>query len=406
MLIGIRQALLDGVVSVHEARVAVALTLNPDACTTGARSIEVVSGLSMEALFGRPSRGTSGVIPLEGQRSVLLSCTTRGEYGIDGDHARPMHLGVIRYRRSAAHSACPLISSSTTLGQEVGDPILDVVGGKKDLETHNVRQTAGIAKEQVESLDPALDVWSNTKVHGLQGLGDAGWALALAFGFERTETDLATIERITGLSTRQTRDRIASWEKNGERWVTRTKQGRRTVAVVDFSELIDPYVREVGVYALAHRRDDKTEAHRKERIVVARRKTALGYQAYQMWKTRGSRLRLARHIAETKGDTTLLDLLTYQGSALEAEERIHTYLVAQTQEQEAPEESSSGPLTAVQGNLIEKDQTIPRAAPQTPVQPTMAGSPLEVTKPSTPEEEAALKERVTEMRRRLMGLPA
>ncbi|NEA51020.1 hypothetical protein [Streptomyces sp. SID10815] len=64
-----RRALMAGV-PVQECRVHAGLVAAPDAL--GLDAIESKSGLGRMTLMGDPRRGTPGVLPCEGQSSVLL----------------------------------------------------------------------------------------------------------------------------------------------------------------------------------------------------------------------------------------------------------------------------------------------------------------------------------------------
>ncbi|NEA52003.1 hypothetical protein [Streptomyces sp. SID10815] len=135
--------------------------------------------------------------------------------------------------------------------------------------------------EQYEQLlRPNRDVWANRPVGNREALGDAGWAIALVYGFEPVSVPLKDVQRLLGLSPKQTQ-RVA--DKLG---FERTS-GRGAVVTVDLSRLVDEQAEEEGWYNGPGLRaaQKARKAHGKAKA-AGRRGTRHGYAAYRVHQHR------------------------------------------------------------------------------------------------------------------------
>jgi hypothetical protein len=261
------KAIVSGITSIHEARVAAALSRED---LKGLRAIERASGLSRESVLK--------VIPASGESSRLLECPDRGQFAWEDEDRRAM---VVRLRSSADQDS---FSSTEELNyvQEIGTSGTSSTSGSSVEEVD--QQHSDLDMTAVETLlDPALDIWSNTG--GPLAYGDAGWALAMVTRFRPTTFSLEELRTITQLGERQLRRLLA---KLGS-FVTRLKTGRSVAVTVDFSwmtheDLVQNYVKTERVsskarqhqYEAASVQDMKTERGRSLRHIVRNARTELG----------------------------------------------------------------------------------------------------------------------------------
>jgi hypothetical protein len=273
-----RRALLAGAVSVHEARVHAALVLDPE--MLGLDAIEMGSGKDRKVLYGRPDRGTAGVIPAEGCSSILLHCSDRGVFSVAEDERRPMTVQPLAFENSSS-GPHHIHKISTPLSLREGG-----VGGEgKDLGTRNGGQMTSSGEapwvEQYERLlSPDRDLWSNHPLGSREALGDAGWAIALTYGFEAVLVPLVDLQQLLGKSAQQTQ-RIA--DKLG---FARTK-GRGAAVTVDLSRLVDEQALEEHWYdRVGLRAVHKATAANRKHKAVGRRGTPHGYAAYRVGQHR------------------------------------------------------------------------------------------------------------------------
>jgi len=272
-----RRALLAGAVSVHEARVHAALALEPE--LKGLSTIEMRSGLGRMTLCGDPRRGTPGVIPAEGCSSVLLHCESRGVFTIVEDERRPMQVQALPFSNSSSADHHSYEISPSLFLREGGVGGDDLVG--KDLGTRNGPQMTSSGEapwiERYEKLlSPDRDVWANRPVSNREALGDAGWVIALAYGFEAVQAPLKDLQRLLGKSAQQTQ-RIM--DKLG---FARTK-GRGALVAVDLSYFADSDTDNLDHFSgCALRAGQKNLTAHLKREATARRGTQHGYAAYRV----------------------------------------------------------------------------------------------------------------------------
>lgn len=262
-ILAVGHALVLGQVTAHEARIAVALLLNPD--LSGLRAIERASGLCDDSVIN--------AIPAAGESSTLLECSSRGVFAWEAEDRRPMSLG---YRSSVGHKA-PSLSLNTNYVQEPQG--LEGTEGPEVLEGLNARRMTGF-------LDPSLDVWANTA----GGLGDSGWVLAMTTLLRPVTYGLDELKRILRLGERQVRRVV---EKLGS-WARKAKEGRRVTVTVDFSlmahEDMEP--------PTTGRRDRKARQHSYEADGVREMATEVGRRARSMWQDRKIEARQIREYFE------------------------------------------------------------------------------------------------------------
>ncbi|MGW3734748.1 hypothetical protein [Streptomyces sp. NPDC005148] len=281
-----RRALMAGV-SIQECRVHAALIAYPDAL--GLSAIEVHSGLDRKTLYGhseKSGRPSPGVIPAEGQSSALLRCVNRGVFTLEESDRRPMEVQPLSFGPSGKWSSVPhhRDESSTNSPYKKG---LEALGEmeEKDLGQGNGGQMTTSAQapwiERYEQLlRPDRDVWANRAVGNREALGDAGWALAVVYGFEPVSVPLKDVQRVLGLSPKQTQRVV---DKLG---FERTS-GRGAVVTVDFSRLVDELAVEEGWYDRPGlRAAQKAWTADAKRKAAGRRSTRHGYAAYRVHQHR------------------------------------------------------------------------------------------------------------------------
>lgn len=276
-----RRALIAGV-PVQECRVHAALVLRE---MTGLDAIEAHSGLGRKTLLGEPGRGTSGILPAEGQSSALLHCVTRGVFTEVEFERRPMAIEPLRFGSprnlpSAHHQSS---EDSSSLLPEKGLETLDDLEDK-DLGTANGAQMTSLPEAPwieayADLLDPSNDLWRNRPYANQKPLGDAGWALALVWGFQPVQVPLEVIQAVLGKSAQQTQ-RIV--DKLG---FARTK-GRGAVVTVDLSFYVSEACEGGRAYEKGIRAGLKLTAAHRKRQEVGRRGTRHGYAAYRVHQHR------------------------------------------------------------------------------------------------------------------------
>ena len=282
-----RWALQAGV-PVQECRVHAALVADPD--VRGLDGIEAKSGLGRKTLLGEKVRGTSGVLPAEGESSSILRCVTRGIFTVDQDDRRPMQIEALPYGPSGKWSSAHHQTSegSSNLLYKKGLEALEEKG-KKDLGQGNGAQmttsgeTASVAPwiEQYEQLlRPDRDIWANRAVGNREALGDAGWALAMVYGFEPVQVPLKDVQALLALSPKQVQ-RVM--DKLG---FERTS-GRGAVVTVDFSRLVHEQAEEEGWYnGPGLRAAQKARKASDKKKAAGRRGTRHGFAAYRVHQHR------------------------------------------------------------------------------------------------------------------------
>lgn len=244
--------LFCGQVSTQEARVAVALLLNPD--IEGLRQIEVASGLSADTLLK--------VLPQSGFSSDFLTCRTRGVFAWEAQDRRPM---AFEHRSFAGHN--PLISL-----QELDS--LRSEGRYEERREEGDRHLTGV-------LDPSLDVWSNKDGK----LGDAGWTLAMVTLLGSMTFSLGELGRILKLGERQVRRTV---ERLGS-WAQKVKTGRSVQVTVDMSLMLHD-----GLDLPRNKAAGKARDHQYEVSAVKAMATQIGRTAREMWRNRRAEIRHLR----------------------------------------------------------------------------------------------------------------
>lgn len=261
-------ALKTGMVSAHEARIALALRLNPE--LSGLRGLEIASGLCDDTVLK--------TIPAAEESSTLLVCSSRGSFAWEPEHRRPIELG----HRSFVEHHHPSKTSQEPLGQEA----LEVPQESEGLKGLSARRMTGV-------LDPSLDMWANTD----DGLGDHGWVLAMVTGLKAMTFTLDELRGILRIGERQVRRVL---DKMGS-WVRRVKEGRRALVTVDFSLLVERDEDELVDFLTTGRRDRKAAAYSYEMDVVQEMATDEGRMARTMWKNRLAEVRQLREYAALLG---------------------------------------------------------------------------------------------------------
>jgi hypothetical protein len=278
-----RRALMAGV-PVQECRVHAGLVSDPD--TRGLDGIEVRSGLDRKVLYGRPDRGTSGVIPAEGQSSGLLRCISRGVFTLEESDRRPMEVQPLPFGPPGKWSSGPhqtLESSSNSLSKEG----LEALGEKekKDLGQGNggqmtTSEQAPWIERYEQLLRPDRDIWANRPVGNREALGDAGWALAMIYGFEPVQVPMRDVQRLLALSPKQTQRTV---DKLG---FERTS-GRGAMVIVDFSRLVHEQAEEEGWYnGPGLRSAQKVQKAHDKKTAAGRRGTRHGFAAFRVHQHR------------------------------------------------------------------------------------------------------------------------
>ncbi|MGR6973220.1 hypothetical protein ACU639_27140 [Streptomyces cynarae] len=180
-----RSALIAGV-PIQECRVHGALVTYPD--VLGLDAIEARSGLGRKTLLGEPGRGTSGILPAEGQSSALLHCISRGVFTEVEDERRPMEVQPLSFSPSGKWSSAHHQTSegSSNLLPKKGLEATEKKE-KKDLGIDNGAQmtTSGQAPwiERYEQLlRPDRDIWANRAVGNREARetpgGPSPWSMA------------------------------------------------------------------------------------------------------------------------------------------------------------------------------------------------------------------------------------
>jgi len=294
-----RRALMNGV-GVHEARVHAALVHDPKAC--GLDAIERVSGLDRKVLTGRPQRGTPGVIPAEGASSALLLCEQRGVFDIDEAERRAMVVRPLRYAAPNSSSGPhPVLTSIpiTTKGGVGGDDLDDGHTASPNGGQMTSSGDAPWIERHAQLLAPDRELWGNRPLGNETVLGDAGWVLALVYGFEPVTMPMADVQRLLAKSAQQTQrivDRLG---------FTRTK-GRHAVVTIDLSGYASELAEQQQWYTRPGlRARKKAMAHHSKKKAVGRRGTAHGYAAYRIAQHRQA---VAQLVADPVWRGWVLDL--------------------------------------------------------------------------------------------------
>ncbi|MET7761730.1 hypothetical protein ABZS71_06700 [Streptomyces sp. NPDC005393] len=275
-----RRALMAGV-PIQECCVHAALVTNPD--ILGLDAIEARSGLGRMTLLGDPRRGTPGILPAEGQSSTLLYCASRGVFTLEEDERRPMKVEPFGFGSYANWSSADHQSSESSISKKG----LETLGEKeeKDLVSGNGPQmtTSGEApwiQRHEQLLRPDRDIWANRAVGNREALGDAGWAIALVWGFEPVSVPLKDVQRLLDLSPKQTQRVV---DKLG---FERTS-GRGAVVTVDFSRLVHEQAEEEGWYnGPGLRAAQKARKAHDKRKAAGRRRTRHGLAAFRVHEHR------------------------------------------------------------------------------------------------------------------------
>lgn len=264
----IARALADGEATPQEARVAMAMAISEDGLKSF-RHIEEASGLTDDTLLK--------ILPEAGGSTTLLSCTNRGRFAFEAEDRRHIELHLRPYRSSPGHH-CSLSSNSTNDQRSRGSNDLDHLDDVEE-EPKGVRE---MSKDELELMDPSLDVWKNASEGWgeRQEFGDAGWALAVVTRMRATVFALDEISRIIRVGERQTRRIIDRLEACG--WARRVREGRYVRVVVDFSLMNHEDLRTDW---LKHaRRARKALVHQREGRVLKRLGTKVGRMVRDMWR--------------------------------------------------------------------------------------------------------------------------
>lgn len=257
----VSRALYCGQVSVQEARVAVALILDPD--LKGLRSIEAASGLCDDTLLK--------VIPQTGFSSDLLTCRTRGVHSWEQEDRQPM---VVEHR--------------TSVGQEHLLSLQSLQDLREESFLENITQESITARQMTGVVDPSLDLWSNTG----DGLGDAGWALAMVTLLKSVTFSLDDLERILRVGQRQVRrivGKLGSWAK-------KLKTGRTVAVTVDFSMMVHEDL--ADDWNQRDRANRKLDLAQHERLEEQARDTRVGQAVKVIWANRVAEVRQLREYME------------------------------------------------------------------------------------------------------------
>lgn len=276
-----RRALVAGAVGVHEARVHAALVLNPT--QQGLSGIEAACGLDRMVLMGRPGRGDKGILPAEGCSTVLLYCGDRGVFALEPDERRPMEVSPLPFGSSAKWSSGYQDSVPTTpppSSKEKGGTGGDDLEGKELGALLGSRMTTSVEAPWVERhqklLRPDRGLWENRPYGNQRVLGDAGWAIALVYGFEVQEVPLADLQRLLGLGPKQTKrvvDRLG---------FARTS-GRGAVATLDLTLYACEQAEEEQWFSrVGMRAVQKAVVLGHKQKNALRRATSHGYAAYRI----------------------------------------------------------------------------------------------------------------------------
>lgn len=247
--------------SIQEARVAVALLLNPD--LQGLRSIEAASGLCDDTLLK--------VIPQTGFSSDLLTCRTRGVHSWEQEDRQPM---VVEHR--------------TSVGQEHHLSLQSLQDLREESFLEKIKEESITARQVTGVVDPSVDLWSNTG----EGLGDAGWALAMVTLLKSVTFTLADLERILGVGQRQVRrivGKLGSWAK-------KLRTGRTVTVTVDFSMMVHEDL--TGDWIQRDRAKHKLDLAQHERLEEEARDTPVGRAVKVLWANRAAEVRQLREYME------------------------------------------------------------------------------------------------------------
>lgn len=308
----VARALADGVVPIHEARIAMAMAI-ADEPLRGFRDIEKQSGITDDSILK--------VIPEAGEVTTLLSCSNRGRFATEVEDRRVMDLRLRPYRPPVGHYGSISSSTSNDQGFRSSNDLKDLEDlGKK---THGVRQMTG---DVLDLLDPGLDLWNNpTEGYAdRQEFGDAGWALAVVTGMQRAELTLAQVAEITRVGERQARRIIAKLEHWN--WARRVREGRRVVVVVDFSMMAHEEIK--SSYVKHVRASRKSRIHQVEGRVIKRLGSKIGWDMKEMWQSRKVEIQMLRDwMAETGSNCwdRLLRIFERKCTRWEGEEALYEY---------------------------------------------------------------------------------
>ncbi|WP_216586841.1 hypothetical protein [Streptomyces brasiliscabiei] len=268
--------------SVQEARVHAALVGRPK--LKGLTAIEAHSGLGRMTLMGDPRRGTPGVLPAEGASSGLLYCETRGVFTIDAEERVSMVIEVLPYGSANSSSA-----DHQELSIEVPTTPSKSVEGVDDLEGKEMEESNGpqmTSSEEAPWIDtyadllhPGNDLWRNVQTPGEKALGDAGWTIAMVWGFQPAQVPLKAIQAVLGKSAQQTQ---RTMDKLG---FERTK-GRNALVSVDLSLYVFEDFVEEGCFVKGLRAGQKIVRAYRRKQQVGRRGTRHGFAAYRICQHR------------------------------------------------------------------------------------------------------------------------
>lgn len=307
----ITRALADGVVPIHEARIAMAMAMGEE--LKGFRHIERASGITDDAILK--------VIPEAGASTTLLSCTNRGKFAYEEDDRRYIDLRLRPYRPDSGHHRAPSSNSSKDQGYR----------GLNDLEDEGVikEKPSGVrhvSRDTLDLLDPSLDLWNNA-AEGYaerQEFGDAGWALAVVTGMKPTTFTPDELCRITRVGERQARrivDRLVKWG-----WAKRIREGRRVRVVVDFSFMTHEDYRDD--YLKTTRKARKAMIHQHEGRALKRLGTKVGRLVREIWENRKTEIRMFMDWATETGSQcwdALIKILS-RGSCKESPTGLHRWI--------------------------------------------------------------------------------
>lgn len=274
------RAIVTGVTSIHEIRVAWALTRDPD--LKGLRAIERASGLSRESVLA--------VIPQTGQTSALLHCIDRGVWGWEEAERVPMQVQrVVTSPDHNSFSPSELLNYVQEVGTSTGIDLLEYEDEKI------------ISDRLMSLLNPAQDLWVNRAGQ----MGDEGWVLAFLTQCRTGRFTLANLATIWRMSERQARRVIARLAETP--WAEKTRVDGRVALDVDFTYLLT----EEGFndYSSFDRESRKSETHQYEAESVRLMKTERGRSVREMVRNAKAELAMLRDWAAETGSRAWDELI-------------------------------------------------------------------------------------------------